>query len=411
MKSQLNKSYQTEIEWLFHQFPSYQKIGSKAYKPTLENIQAITNYIDSPENELKFVHVAGSNGKGSTCSMLASTLTETGYKVGLFTSPHITDFNERIRINGEVISQDSVVNFIQTIKQHPFDFSPSFFEVTFAMALNYFRESKCDICIIETGLGGRLDATNIITPLLSVITNISLDHTDILGDTLDLIAKEKAGIIKYNVPVLVGRMSVNLTNLFRTISKEKQAPFHEITSEISSFDLPLLGDYQKDNFSLVLSALNLLKQSNFSVDHQSIQNGLNHLTKNTGYRGRLQVIEENPKVIYDVSHNIDGIFKTLATISKINSGQLHIIFGASNDKKIEDIIQLFPSDCKVYFSEFSNVRSFHLNDLKELTKECEFKSMSYHESPLKALQVAKNDSNQEDTILAIGSFFLISDVF
>lgn len=411
MKSKLNKFYQTEIEWLFHQFPSYQKIGSKAYKPTLENIQSITQSIDSPEKELKFVHVAGSNGKGSTCSMLSSILSEAGYKVGLFTSPHISDFSERIRIDGETISQDSVVNFIQTIKKHSFDFSPSFFEVTFAMALNHFKESECDICIIETGLGGRLDATNIITPLLSLITNISLEHTNILGDTIELIAKEKAGIIKHNIPVLVGRMSAKLTNLFRTISEEKQAPFHEITSEISSFDLPLLGDYQKENFALVLDALKLLADFNFLVNKKDIQHGLNSLTKNTGYRGRLQIIEEKPKVIYDVSHNTDGIIKTLSTISKINSGQLHIIFGASNDKNIEDIIKLFPPGCKLYLTEFSNVRSFHLNDLKALTKQSDFKSKSYHDSPLKALQLAKSTSGEEDTILAIGSFFLISDLF
>jgi len=411
LKSKLNKLYQTEIEWLFHQFPSYQKIGSKAYKPTLENIQSITQSIDSPEKELKFVHVAGSNGKGSTCSMLSSILTEAGYKVGLFTSPHINDFSERIRIDGETISQDSVVNFIQTIKKHSFDFSPSFFEVTFAMALNHFKESECDICIIETGLGGRLDATNIITPLLSLITNISLEHTNILGDTIELITKEKAGIIKPNIPILIGMMSSKLTNLFKLFSEERQSPFYEITSEISSFNLPLLGDYQKENLALVLDALKLLADFNFLVNKKDIQQGLNSLTKNTGYRGRLQIIEEKPKVIYDVSHNTDGIIKTLSTISKINSGQLHIIFGASNDKNIEDIIKLFPPGCKLYLTEFSNLRSFHLNDLKALTKHSVFKSKSYHDSPLKALQLAKSSSSEEDTILAIGSFFLISDLF
>jgi len=411
LKLKLNKSYQSEVEWLFQQFPSYQKIGSKAYKPTLENILAITSFINSPQDELKFVHVAGSNGKGSTCSMMASILTETGYKVGLFTSPHITDFNERIRVNGEVISQDSVVNFIQKIKQHSFSFSPSFFEVTFAMALNHFKESNCDICIIETGLGGRLDATNIISPLLSVITNISLEHTSILGDTVALIAKEKAGIIKKNTPVTVGRMSRNLIQLFKEISEEKKAPFLQLNSDISNFDLPLLGDYQNENFELVLNALEIISEFGFVANNSSIQNGINNLTKNTGYSGRLQMMEENPMVIYDVSHNTDGISKTLATISKINSGELHIIFGASNDKKLSEILALFPPDCHMHYCTFSNARSFHLNDLKELTKGCDFISQNYHQSPLDALQVAKSTSKEQDTILAIGSFFLISDLF
>lgn len=409
--SKLNKQYQEEIEWLFHQFPSYQKIGSKAYKPNLENIQAITNFIDSPQNELKFVHVAGSNGKGSTCSMIASILTEAGYKVGLFTSPHITDFSERIRINGVAIPQHSVIQFLQRIKNHSFNFSPSFFEMTFAMALDYFKESNCDICIIETGLGGRLDATNIVNPLLSVITNISLEHTQILGDTVELIAKEKAGIIKPETPVITGRMPKNLTNIFKAIAQERNADFNQLHLNISEYKLSLLGDYQKDNFQLVLNSLNVLSKLGFKTNPKSIQSGLDNLSKNTGYAGRLQIMEENPRVIYDVSHNTDGISKTLEAISKINLGQLHIVFGASSDKNIEDIIPLFPESCQMYFSEFSNSRSFHLNDLKELTKESLFNSKSYHLSPMIALESAKSNSKKEDTILVLGSFFLISDLF
>ncbi len=312
-----SKEYLYETNWLFQQFPSYQKIGSKAYKPTLENIQEICRRIEHPEKALKLIHVAGSNGKGSTCSMLASILTESGYKVGLFTSPHIKDFSERIRINGDCISENKVIEFIQRIKNESFNFSPSFFEVTFAMALYHFNEQKCDICVIETGLGGRLDATNIISPILSVITNISLEHTAILGDTVGEIAREKGGIIKRNTPTIIGPMSVPLTKIFQEVCKQKNSGlFISDTNKSKSFDLPLLGDYQKVNFGIVLEIITQLKKKEFTITDHSTQVGLNQLQKNTGFIGRLQVISKNPTLIFDVSHNLDGIKVTLDTILK-----------------------------------------------------------------------------------------------
>ena len=396
---------------MFEQFPSYQNIGSKAYKPTLENILAITKRINSPQNYLKFVHVAGSNGKGSTCAMLASILTESGYKVGLFTSPHISDFTERIRINGACIPKEKVVSFIQRIKQEPFNFSPSFFEVTFAMALKHFKEEECDICIVETGLGGRLDATNIISPILSVITNISLEHTSILGDTLEEIAIEKAGIIKENTPVAFGKMPETILNQLISFSKKKNAKTYLTSTKKHSFDFPLLGEYQLENFQLVLNALSIMEKNGFSATKASIQKGLNKLTQNTGFAGRLQVMSENPLVIFDVSHNAAGIKATLTSIQKINTGELFIVFGASNDKDLSAIIHEFPEDASYFFTQFKNIRSCSVEQLKGVIKDSSFKKINFFEDAETALNSAKSSANQNDTILVIGSFFLIADFF
>ena len=407
-----SKSYETEIEWLFHQFPSYQKIGSKAYKPTLENIQSITKSIDSPEKQLQFVHVAGSNGKGSICSMVSSILTEAGYKVGLFTSPHIADFSERIRVNGEVISQDSIVNFIHSIKQYPFEFSPSFFEVTFAMALNHFKESKCDICIIETGLGGRLDATNIITPLFSVITNISLEHTDILGDTIEKIAIEKAGIIKREKPVLLGEMNQLAEKEIISIAKRQNSPLVKLKDrDLGMYSLPLLGEHQKENFKLVLSCVEQLRENNFPISEEMIALGLKNLTPNTGFRGRIQLIESNPTLIFDVSHNYDGISKTLETVRAINNGILHIVFGTSKDKNIAKIPELIQQNDKLYLTEFKSQRSMHISDLKEVMESVKTNENRYFIDSLEALKQAKSSAKNEDVILVIGSFFLVAEFF
>lgn len=395
---------------MFEQFPSYQKIGSKAYKPTLENILKITKRINSPERDLKFVHVAGSNGKGSTCSMLASILTEAGYKVGLFTSPHISDFTERIRINGECIPKDNVVSFIQRIRKDSFDFSPSFFEVTFAMALRHFKGEKCDICIIETGLGGRLDATNIISPILSVITNISLEHTNILGETIEEIAIEKAGIIKENIPVVLGRMSEELLEQFANISDKKNAKVYFTENKSHSFSLPLLGEYQKDNFQLVLNAVHLLKSTDFSISEVAIQKGLDRLSKNTGFAGRLQIVGKKPLVIMDVSHNADGIKATISCIEEINKGKLHIVFGSSSDKDLSTIFKELPENANLFFTEFSNQRSCSIASFKKESEQNKFQNVAFFSNPQNALENAKLTANQSDTILVIGSFFLVGDL-
>lgn len=336
--------------------------------------------------------------------MLASILTEAGYRVGLFTSPHIKDFTERIRINGTPIDQNSVVEFIQKIKAAELDFAPSFFEVTFIMALEYFKKEQCDVCIIETGLGGRLDSTNIITPLLSIITNISLEHTQILGDTIEKIAFEKGGIIKERVPIVLGKMNNEADFVLKEIAQTQQSevyPAH-ISALVKN---SLLGEHQTENLATVLTACEVLQKQGFKTNAEDIQNGLDHLNQNTGFIGRMQVISENPTVIFDVSHNPDGIQKTIAAVQKIAYQQLHIIYGTSADKDAQAIVQLFPADAKLYFTEFTNERSMKAEALKQLNPKAQVFTAAQE-----ALTCAKENANPYDLILVTGSFFLLGDL-
>ncbi len=407
-----NNSYQKTIDWLFQQFPSYQAIGAAAYKPDLGNIIHLLDELGNPEKELRFIHIAGSNGKGSTSSLLASILKESGEKVGLFTSPHIQDFRERIRVNGEMISEQSVIDFCQPFQSNQLSIEPSFFEITFAMALEHFKKEACTICVIETGLGGRLDATNCITPLLSVITNISLEHTQFLGNTLEEIAFEKAGIIKPIVPVIIGETSNETKDVFSKQAELKKSPIFwaEEFNANETVDFPLLGSYQRKNFKTVLCALEILKQKGFSITDTTIQLGLNHLSENTGFYGRMQLISKEPNLILDVSHNVDGIQKTLESIQLINQGQLHIIYGTSSDKNYEEIVDLFPSDAHLYFSTFTNLRSITFEQIEELMDKKELDAKLFL-NVKEAINAAQLTANKEDTILVFGSFFLISDFF
>lgn len=368
--------------------------------------------MDNPQDELQFVHVAGSNGKGSTCSMLASALTEANYKVGLFTSPHIEDFTERVRVNGTPIDQENVINFVEHIRSAELDFAPSFFEITFALSLDYFRSQNCDIAVIETGLGGRLDATNVITPLLSLITNISLEHTQILGDTLELIAAEKAGIIKQGVPIVTAEQKATIQSIFKAKAEELNAPFslYDQNAPIPE-DFPLLGDYQQENYRLVVASLAELKKIGFDVKLEDLSNGLKKLQQNTGFRARLQVWKRDPLTILDVSHNPDGIEKTIQTVLKINQGNLHIVYGTSSDKDISEILSYFPEEAFMYFTKFSNPRSTSIEQLQEAAETKKFESSIFFQNSMDAYHEAQKTAKQSDTILIIGSFFLIADFF
>lgn len=388
-------------------------MGEKAFKPTLANSWKIMQFLDSPQKKVKCIHVAGSNGKGSTCSILASILTESGYKVGLFTSPHIKDFRERIRINGQQIPEQNVIDFIQKVKTSPLDFEPSFFEITFGMAMEYFANENCDVCIIETGLGGRLDATNVVEPILSVVTNISLEHTALLGDTLEEIAFEKGGIIKPNTPVILGETAPQLYPIFDELAKKNNASVH-FASELNSkknFISPLLGEYQKENLRTVLKTCEVIKLLGFQVKDESIQHGLDNLSRNTGFFGRLHITNTAPLTIFDVSHNPAGISASFRFIEELNKGKLHIIYGTSADKDLASILTLFPKDAHYYFTEFSNQRSIDISLLKiEVEKNWSSKCLFFN-NPIEALTQAQQHANHEDTIVVIGSFFLISDFF
>lgn len=404
-------TYQETIDWLFQQFPSYQNIGAKAYKPSLENIEKLCASFGNPQNDLRFIHIAGTNGKGSTSSMLASILTESHQKVGLFTSPHIQDYTERIRINGHVIEQEFVIRLSNEIRAKELDFEPSFFEITFLLALLYFKENKCSICVIETGLGGRLDATNIITPILSLITNISIEHTQFLGNTIEEIATEKGGIIKPSIPVIIGERQTIAEDVFQKIAHEKGSNIFFASDEMIEIpeNFPLLGNYQVYNFNLVYHAINALKNW-YSIDKKAITYGLQNLAKNTGFYGRMQVVAHHPLTIFDVSHNTAGIASTLETILELNNGKLHIVYGTSSDKDIASILKLFPKEANYYFTEFSNERSAKILQLENLATNFEL-SATYYTAPEEALASAKLNAQLNDTILVFGSFFLISDFF
>jgi dihydrofolate synthase/folylpolyglutamate synthase len=405
-----HNSYAEAIEWLFHQFPSYQNLGSAAYKPDLGNIVHLLELLDHPEKNLRFIHVAGTNGKGSTVSLLSSILSESGEKVGLFTSPHIQSFTERIRINGKVIDEDAVVNFCQRIRS--LAISPSFFEITFAMALDYFRANNCSICVIETGLGGRLDATNCITPIASIITNISLEHTQLLGDTKEQIAIEKAGIIKPNVPVFIGNSETTIRPIFENITARQSSPItfcHEFKIE-HTFHLPLLGEYQQENLNTVLHTINYLNTVDFSIEPSHVQAGLTNLVLNSGFYGRMQHISSEPDLYVDVSHNEEGIRKTLQSLQQQLRGRLFVIYGTSSDKDISSIIPLFDSSIHLCFCSFSNPRS-------TLVEEWEAISLKHERQPAvydridRALNACLTSAQSDDLILITGSFFLLSDFF
>lgn len=407
-----NKAYQEEIDWLFQQFPSYQLVGQSAYKPDLTNCIKLSSFFGNPHIDQKFIHVAGTNGKGSTTSMLSSILTESGHKTGLFTSPHIHDFRERIRINGKVVDEEFVIDFCQKIKSLKIDFSPSFFEITWIMALVYFKNQKCDFVVVETGLGGRLDATNIIKPIISVITNIGLEHTNFLGDTLEKIAIEKGGIIKERTPIIIGETTKETKAVFEKIAQNKTSPIFYCENEKVEIpeDFPLLGDYQVKNYKTAFKALEQLKKDKFIIGPININLGLKKMYANTGFKARLQVINKKPLTLLDVSHNYDGIKSTLESLKKINKRNLHIVFGTSSDKDLKNIFSLFPIENTYYFTEFSNARTASIDDLKYQAEKNKLKSFFFQDVK-KALEEAQKSTNEEDTMLIFGSFFLIDDVF
>ncbi len=404
--------YQESLNWLFSQFPSYQNSGASAYKPDLGNIRQLCAFFDNPQEKLKLIHVAGTNGKGSVCSMLSSILTESGEKTGLFTSPHIHDFRERIRINGEMISEEEVVSFCETLRTSNLDFEPSFFEITCCMALVHFQKNSCSIAVIETGLGGRLDATNIIIPILSVITNISLEHTQFLGNDLPSIAREKAGIIKPHVPVVIGRTITATQEVFQSKANEAQAEiiFCDALPLPDSSSMPLLGTYQQENVRTVYASVDVLNQHGFDISNSHIHQGLENLKRNTGIFGRMEVIQRNPLIILDVSHNEEGIRSTLEYIQSENKGQLYLIYGSSADKDLQSILPLFPSHAHLALCAFSNARSLSSEELSGIAASINPAPRSYANIHL-ALAETKKLATEKDTILVFGSFFLISDYF
>ncbi|MBB1192290.1 bifunctional folylpolyglutamate synthase/dihydrofolate synthase [Flavobacterium sp. SOK18b] len=404
-------NYQDTINWMFNQLPMYQLQGAQAYKKDLSNAHKLAAHLNHPEKQLKCIHVAGTNGKGSTSHMLASVLQEAGYKVGLYTSPHLKDFRERIKINGIEISEKFVEVFIT---EHQLFFEAndmSFFEMTVGLAFDYFATSKVDIAIIEVGMGGRLDATNIITPLVSVVTNIGLDHTQFLGNTLEAIAFEKAGIIKPNVPVIIGEYTSETKPVFLTKAKEGNSEIYFASDLITeSYPSDLIGDYQMHNKKTVIQTIQVLnKQTEFEITPQNMQDGLLHVVKNTGLQGRWQQIHTAPKVICDTAHNKNGLEIVLKQIQKEKFDTLHVVLGVVNDKDLEEILPLFPKNAKYYFCKPNIPRGLDASNLQQKAALFALQGEVYN-SVSEAYQIALQNAIETDFIYLGGSTFVVAEI-
>lgn len=426
-------NYQQTIEYLYGRLPMFSNIGASALKNDLHNIRAMCDILGKPEAKFHSIHIAGTNGKGSTSHMLSAILQEAGYKTGLYTSPHLRDFRERIRINGEMITEDAVARFVERIKPVIEEIDPSFFEVTVAMAFDYFAEHKVDVAIIETGLGGRLDSTNIITPVLSVITNISYDHMNILGNTLRLIAGEKAGIIKPGVPVVISETQQEVKDVFTTKAAECNAPISfadehlRITRDAPGmenlgitvmdtrnntthlFELDLPGHYQEKNVLGVLEATFTLQKLGWQITSQHVQRALSAVKSLTGMRGRWEVIGYHPYTVLDVGHNEAGIREILAQLTLVKYRQLHIVTGFVKDKDVPAALALLPSTANYYFTKAQIPRAMDEHTLLELAVQAGLQGKAYRNVP-EAYNAAKAAAAEDDMILVCGSFFIVGDM-
>lgn len=402
-------NYKETVNWMFNQLPMYQTLGASAYKKDLTNTLLLANHLNHPEKELKCIHVAGTNGKGSTSHLLASVLQEAGYKVGLYTSPHLKDFRERIKINGEDITEQFICKFISKNKIFFEENQLSFFEMTVGLAFEYFKNQNTDINIIEVGMGGRLDSTNIITPLISVITNIGLDHTQFLGNTLESIAHEKAGIIKKNVPVIIGEYTSETKNVFTKKVQETNSDIYFASDLIQeTYNSSLLGDYQIHNKKTVQQTIKVL-QNQFKISEENIKNGFLNVIKNTGLQGRWQQLNENPKTICDTAHNSHGLKIVLNQIQKEKFEKLHIVLGVVNDKDLVEILPLFPKNAEYYFCKPNISRGLDAKLLCKKAEEFDLIGKVYN-SVSNAYQNALKKANENDLIYIGGSTFVVAEV-
>lgn len=388
----------------------FQRVGAAAYKVDLSNTHRICEMLGHPENAGKYIHVAGTNGKGSVCHMLASVLQEAGYKVGLYTSPHLTDFRERIRINGEMISEDAVVEFVDTYRNQFESIQPSFFEITFGMGMWYFRQQACDVVVLETGMGGRLDSTNVVMPEVSVITNIGMDHTQFLGDTLAKIASEKAGIIKPEIPVVIGEEHPETKPVFVKKALEMDAEIYFASENTEAlYECDLQGSFQERNQRTVLDAIEIIEERGFVVPVSAMERGLKHVISNTGLKGRWQQLGEQPLVFADTAHNVHGLTHVLHELSKLNYTQLRYVFGMVDDKNHAQVFELLPKDACYYFCKPNIPRGMDEKKLQELAEKAGMKGVAYASVP-EAFAQAKKDADHTDLILVGGSTFVVAEV-
>lgn len=432
-------NYTDTVQYLYQQLPAYQRIGKAAYKADLDTTLKLDAYFNHPHRKFKSIHIAGTNGKGSTSHMLAAVLQAAGYKVGLYTSPHLYDFRERIRVNGEMICEDEVVDFVAQHRLIIEELKPSFFEMTAAMAFDYFARQSVDIAVIEVGMGGRLDSTNIISPLVSVITNIGLDHTEFLGDTVAKIAAEKAGIIKNKVPVVIGEWNAESAPVFIDVANAHNTPvifadrvLHVDESmaangvqrfEVSVIEQPnsflfdkicvevdLLGNYQTKNILTVLATVELLRKLTvLKIDQSSVINGLRHAAQQTGLQGRWQVLQHNPMIICDTGHNSHGLTYVMQQLQSIPHNKLYIVLGVVSDKDVDSILPLLPRTAYYFFTQANLPRAM---DAEKLAKLCTDAGLQGEvvTGVANALTRAKSKANANDAIFVGGSTFVVAEV-
>jgi dihydrofolate synthase/folylpolyglutamate synthase len=422
--------YKETLAYLFGQLPMYQRTGKAAYKADLANTIAMDRYFGHPHRKFRTIHVAGTNGKGSVSHMLASVLQSAGYRTGLYTSPHLLDFRERIKINGKMIPEADVVNFVEQHSGVLERTSPSFFEMTVAMAFDYFARKEVDVAVVEVGLGGRLDSTNIITPDLSVITNIGLDHTMFLGDTLAAIAGEKAGIIKSRVPVVIGRFQEEIADVFREKAlKERTSLF--FSSEMvemkkyevqenhqrltlksgfgeNTYDLPLLGNYQQENLRTVVAALNIISRAWYDLPLDAVLSGIENVIENTGLAGRWQKLSDNPLVVCDAGHNVDGISMVVKQLEVSDKENIHIVWGMVNDKDVNSVLAILPENARYYFTKAAIPRAMDEKALHDVALSYGLKGETWG-NVRSAIQSAKKNASDNDLIFIGGSTFVVAE--
>ncbi|PIA78399.1 tetrahydrofolate synthase [Gaetbulibacter sp. 4G1] len=403
-------TYQDTLNWMFSQLPMYQKQGKSAYKTDLSNTILLVNHLRQPHNDFKSIHVAGTNGKGSTSHMLASVLQEAGYNVGLYTSPHLKDFRERIKINGKEVSKSYVIGFIKRNKVFFEANQLSFFEMTVGMAFEYFSKKKVDIAVVEVGLGGRLDSTNIITPEVSVITNIGIDHTRFLGNTLKAIAFEKGGIIKPNIPVVIGETQKETQSVFKDLAKKSKSNIAFADKEITEvYKSDLLGSYQIKNIKTVIQSIKELNKNGYNISEENIKKGLLSVIKNTGLLGRWQVLNKKPKVVCDTGHNREGLQYVMRQLLNEKFEQLHIVFGVVNDKDLNSILDLLPQKATYYLCKPDIPRGLDANKLKSIFDKLNLKGKAFN-SVKEAYKEALKHVNSNDFVFVGGSTFVVAEV-
>lgn len=402
-----SQDYQEAVDWLFVQMPNYQTDGQKAYKPGLDNIKKLCDFFGNPQDKIRTIHIGGTNGKGSISNMLASVLQESGYKTGLYNSPHLIDFTERIKINGKNCDKEFVYDFIQKLKHLPGDIRPSFFEFTTIMAFEYFYHQKVDVAIIEVGLGGRLDSTNIIKPLVSAITNVQLDHQNILGNTIEEIAKEKAGIIKKNITIVSGDENPSVKKIIQQKAIEAKADFIDATAVKTDLVSDLKGNYQKKNIRVVLSLADELIKQGFQISEDNLKSGLLNVHKNTNFIGRWFEFSKDPLTICDTGHNQAGLEEVFSQLNDYPQRK-HIILGFVNDKKIDDVIPMLPAEAEFYFVKPNINRGRHPEDYEHLLKKSGL-SYKIFDSVQEGYLTAKQNCKKDEMIFIGGSNFVVGD--